>query len=79
MVKLLANLIEPTLNLNENGKRIYSNRFADLTDFYLIILYLTIKLISNSNIILNYKYLIIKVSFRRGYQFRFFNYLFPNL
>ena len=62
MVKNSVNLTEPNLNINGYGRRLYHNRFTDLTDLYLIILYITIKLIFTSTLIL--KYLIIKVSFQ---------------
>ena len=62
MVKNSINLSKLNLNINGHGKKLYHNRFTNLTDLYLIILYITIKLIFTSTLIL--KYLIAKVSFQ---------------
>lgn len=47
--------------LNGSGRRLYRNRFINLSYFYLIILHLAIKFISTLTFIL--KYLIIKIAF----------------
>ena len=61
MVKNSVTLTEPNLNINGHGRRLYHNRFTDLTDLYLITLYITLKLIFTSPLIL--KYLIVKIYF----------------
>ena len=38
MVKNSFNLTELNLNINDHCRRLYRNRFTDLTDLYLIIL-----------------------------------------
>ena len=61
IVKKLVNLTESNLNINDHSRRVYYNRFTDLTNLYLIILYIIIKLIFTSTLIL--KHLIAKDSF----------------
>lgn len=58
-MKILINLIEATLNINGNDKRLYHNCFDNLPNFYLIIYNFIIKLISTLTIIS--KYLIIQI------------------
>lgn len=43
MVKNTGSLSKLILNMDGDGKKLYQNHFIYLTDFYLIILYVTIK------------------------------------
>ena len=70
MVKNLVNLTEPNLNIKGHGRRPYHNRFTDLTDLYLTILYIPTKPIFTSALIL--KHLIAKVSFNEIINLSFF-------
>lgn len=76
-MKTSINLTEPTLNINGNYIKLYCNRFIDLNNFYLVILYFNCKIHSCLNFtlkIFNYSgFPLVRLSIK------FFTYLFPNL